>query len=159
MAKGKYIPEIVEEILFAIGQTGRDLDGIKAGGISTDTFYRWHKEKSEFSEAVAHAKAQFRARLWKEDPQLIQDARDSLHKLVKEREETWVKKYYTKAKNGKLVLTSRTETTTKRGPSAWAISAVLDLDPKSPNHPGDNGDNPDGSIETVDFDFEEVALA
>lgn len=58
--KSKYNEECQKAICEAIAESGRDVDGCKAGGISYDTFYEWLKTKPEFSEAVMAARKQFK---------------------------------------------------------------------------------------------------
>ena len=75
----KYTPDRVEKILTAIKQgDGVELAARKAG-ISPSQFYEWQATKSEFSEAVKAAKAEF------EEWQLhgiLEDAKKSLKVLV-----------------------------------------------------------------------------
>jgi hypothetical protein len=61
-AKGKYTPELVEEICNAISLEGSDRSGWE-GRISEETFYAWLKDKSEFSEVVQASKAEYRKNL------------------------------------------------------------------------------------------------
>lgn len=56
----KYNPAVVKAICDAIAETGRDVDGIAAGAISHETFYRWINDKPEFSAAVEAARAKYR---------------------------------------------------------------------------------------------------
>lgn len=60
-AKGKYNPQAISLICDAIAETGRDLDGIAAAGIASNTFYRWLSEKRDFSDAVEASRARFRS--------------------------------------------------------------------------------------------------
>lgn len=61
-AKGKYTPEVVNRICHALAATGRDKAALAAGGIHADTFYRWIKDKPEFSERVDTARAEWLTR-------------------------------------------------------------------------------------------------
>jgi hypothetical protein len=61
-AKGKYTPELVEDICTAIALEGSDRSGWE-GRISEDTFYAWLKDKSEFFEVVQASKAEYRKNL------------------------------------------------------------------------------------------------
>lgn len=58
-ARGKYTPELVKTICDAIEESGKDADGIAAGRINKDTFYRWMSDKSDFSDAVYAARKAF----------------------------------------------------------------------------------------------------
>jgi hypothetical protein len=60
-AKSKYTPANVKLICDAIEETGRDSDGWAAAGVGKDSFYRWLKEKPDFSDAITAAKLEFRS--------------------------------------------------------------------------------------------------
>lgn len=120
--KGKYDQKIVDDICSAISQTGRDTDGIKAGAIHKDTFYRWLKDKSDFSDKVARAKEQFRASVWKSDPDLYAKAVTGLKIHINGYLEEW--RTVTKYPDGKQIIKT---TTVKRAPSKWAIELVLGM--------------------------------
>jgi hypothetical protein len=62
MAKSKYNQEIQEIICEAIANEGGDEVGWLAGGIGRDTFYTWIRKYSDFADAVATARSQFRKR-------------------------------------------------------------------------------------------------
>jgi hypothetical protein len=61
-AKGKYTPELVEDICTAIALEGSDQSGWE-GRIAKDTFYTWLVEKSDFPDLVQAAKAEYRKNL------------------------------------------------------------------------------------------------
>jgi len=178
-ARGKYKPEIVEDILFAIAQTGRDADGIEAGGISQQTFYKWIREKAEFSEGVAHAKRTWRYKLFRDDPGIVRKARERLIEALDPTTEKWSstkklaktiivenpdypnvpleeQKLLGVAKREiQLIPIETTEKTVIRPPAYWAIRMVLGPDgrPIVGNNPEPNqGDD----FETVDFEFRVV---
>lgn len=120
--KGKYTNKIVDDICIAISNTGKDIDGIKAGRIHKDTFYRWLKNKSDFSDKVARAKEQFRASVWKSDPDLYAKAVKGLKDHINGYFEEW--RTVTKYPDGKQIIKT---TTVKRAPSKWAIELVLGM--------------------------------
>lgn len=55
-AIGKYNPTTVKIIIEVIDKGGTDRDACQMAGINPDTFYRWVREKSEFSDAVNTAR-------------------------------------------------------------------------------------------------------
>lgn len=118
--KGKHTPELVKEICKAISKTGKDIDGIKAGGISKDTFYTWIKTKSDFSDSIARAKKEFGAKLWKKDPDLYCKAVDGLKIHIHGHCEVW--DTVTVHPDGRKTIKT---TTIKRAPSKWAIELIL----------------------------------
>jgi len=118
--KGKYTTELVELICKAIYNTGKDKDVIEAGGINKDTFYRWNKTKSDFSDSVARAKEQFRAKLWKKDPDLYTKAVDGLKIHINGYTEEW--KTVIEHPDGKKTIKT---TLVKRPPSKWAVQMIL----------------------------------
>lgn len=120
MHKGKYKPDIVEAIYKAISLTGIDKNGIKAGRISKDTFYRWLRTKSDFSDGVARAKRKFRDKVLKEDHELFLLALEQFKKHLNGTVETWEK--IITHRDGKK---SYVKTTVKRTGSRWAIEAIL----------------------------------
>ena len=58
----KYNKEMVEKIVKLLEAGNYNETACEYVGISEDTFYRWIKEKSEFSESVKKAKAKAVAR-------------------------------------------------------------------------------------------------
>ncbi len=123
MAKGKYSVETVNAISQAISLTGRDADGWKAGGISKDTFYRWLKTKSDFSDSIARARAFYRRSLWRSDPMVRDLAIRGLIRHLQGDYEEWT----TEVPNEEGQLVLQKKNTVKRLPSKWAIELVLDL--------------------------------
>lgn len=118
--KGKYTTELVKEICKAISNTGKDIDGIKAGEINKDTFYRWIKDKSDFSDSIAKAKKYFRAKLWKNDPDLYCKAVEGLKILINGYAEKW--DTVTIHPDGNKTIKT---TIVKRPPQKWAIQTIL----------------------------------
>jgi|GEM_PF-4365787 len=139
-ARGKYKPEMVNAICRAIATTGKDSEGWKAGGICPDTFYRWLRSKKEFTEAVARAKDKFRARLWKEDPEIFYKAVEGLIKHLEGNDEEWESEMI--LPDGKTI---KKISKTKRRPSPWAIKLVLDIqrqkDESAPDKPNINDED------------------
>jgi len=179
MAKGKYTPEIVGDILFAIAQTGRDGDGYTAGGIARWTFYAWIKKHPEFKEQVGSAKRTWRYKLFRDDPGIVQKARQRLIEHLDPFTETWKsvkcepelvdvynmeypdltleEQIFSKLslKVEKMVPVEETLKAVTRQASPWAVQMVLGKDNNYRPPPGD--ESPGGSgIETVDFKFEDV---
>ncbi len=120
MSKGKYNPEIVDVICNTIALTGTDKEGIKAGGISKNTFYKWLKLKSDFYDRVARAKEKFRRRVLSHDHELFMMAYNGLLVHLSGPIEKWNHKI--KYSDGKV---ETKETIVKRPPSSWAIKAIL----------------------------------
>lgn len=58
-ARKKYSPELVKTICDAIADSGKDIDGIEAGEINKNTFYKWINDKSDFRDAVYTARKAF----------------------------------------------------------------------------------------------------
>lgn len=136
MARGKYNIETIEAICRAISLTGKDKDGLKAGGICKNTFYQWLKTNKDFSDSVARARAFYRRSLWKADPSVRDMAIRGLLKHLRGDNEEWTTQV--PDKEGKLVL--QRKNTVKRLPTKWAIELVL----------GVNRDERE-TIEHVDF--------
>ena len=120
MNKGKYTIDTVQAIYKAISITGLDKNGIKAGGISKDTYYRWIKSKSDFSDGVAQAKRDFRDKALKNDHNLFLEAVEHFKRHLDGPVETWNR--VITHPNGKK---SYIKTTVNRAPSRWAIEAIL----------------------------------
>ena len=118
--KGKYTPELAKQICKTISDTGKDKDGIKSGGINKDTFYEWIKTKTDFSDSIARAKEQFRAKLWKKDPDLYTKAVDGLKIHIKGYTEEW--KTVIEHPDGKKTIKT---TIVKRPPSKFALQMIL----------------------------------
>jgi transposase-like protein len=121
--KSKYTPETVQLIVDAIEETGKDVEGCKAACITENTFYRWLKEKSEFSQLITSAKATFRANR----PQSLRsEAVKRLAEYIKgEAIEVYDKTTATKDAKGNLISTTKSVTKIKRGCPQWAIDRVL----------------------------------
>ena len=130
-AKGKYSPAVVEAIQLAIQKTGRDKDGIKAGGIGHDTFYKWLKDKPEFSDVIAQAKVQFRNTQWSNDPEILDKAVQSFKKAIDGNNETWLTEKIEEIIDPKdstkksLIKKTTTKHAVKRSGQPWAINLML----------------------------------
>lgn len=61
--QGKYTPEIKQAIFDCLKDGLNDKQTCERVGIVQDTFYRWLKEKTEFSELVKMAKAEYKSSL------------------------------------------------------------------------------------------------
>jgi len=57
----KYSQEKIEEICKYISQGNTVVDSCALSDISKDTFYRWYREKSDFSDAIKKAKLKCKA--------------------------------------------------------------------------------------------------
>jgi len=124
-AKGKYTPDIIEAIQLAIQKTGRDKDGIKAGGISKKTFYEWMNKKSEFSDVVRRAKKHFRNTQWNDDPEIMREAVESFKKAILGNNEVWkTESDYERDSKGNLIKKTTTHAV-KRPGQPWAINLML----------------------------------
>jgi len=121
--KPKYTPETIQLILDAIEETGNEALACKAGGITQNTFYRWLKEKSEFSQFVTLAKDRFRANR----PQSLRsEAVKRLAEYIRgEAVEVYDKLVETKDGDGVLISRTRSLTKIKRGCPQWALDRVL----------------------------------
>lgn len=64
--KGKYCPEIIEEICQYLREGDSDRLAYTKAGISCDSFYDWQNLHPEFFEAVKAAKADFKAKIVRE---------------------------------------------------------------------------------------------
>lgn len=121
MAKSKYTPEVVQQILDVVAQTGSDRASWEAAGISETTFYDWCNKYPEFSEQIKEAKAQFRESC----PEvLITQAHKALADYLFGRVEITT----TVITRGINEEGSYSEETTKRvklSPPRWAIERVL----------------------------------
>ena len=88
----KYNAQIVKEICGYIEMGHTQKDAAALAGITEDTFYRWMKEKSEFSESVERAKRVYKDKLLKVLHISItqkQDARTALEILARRYPDEW----------------------------------------------------------------------
>jgi len=146
VAKSKYTPNRITKILHAISESGKDKDGIKAGGIHADTFYEWLKIHPEFPEAVAHAKEVFAAKAYRTDPELHLKAVAGLRKLVEGYEETHSSITEVTDHKGKLKTKIKKAGKWRRPPNRSAIEFLLAHRPELE----------DALPETVDFEFDVI---
>lgn len=123
MAKTKYCPEVVADIVAALETTGRDQDGWTAGKISYDTYYTWQKRHPEFSEKVAQAKRFYRDHI----PAVIQ--RDATARLVAHlrngHEEQWIRKEVVRDGSGKIIMTKETQSRVIRPVPNWVYDRIF----------------------------------
>jgi len=125
MGKGKYKREVLDSICQAIAKTGRDKDGITAGCINPDTFYRWLREKPDFSDIVARAKEQFRDTQWQDDPEIMEKAVQSFKRAIDGNYEVWkTESDYQRDEKGNLIKKT-TKHAVKRPGQPWAINLML----------------------------------
>lgn len=122
-AKGKYRPEVVDVIITAIEETGREIDGYKAAGISHQTFNRWKNEKNEFRDQVQKAHAKFRKYLPETlRKKALESVADYLHNGHQETCET---KEIIQDANGNVIQRKTTLKTFKRPVPYWVVDRVL----------------------------------
>lgn len=94
----KYSKKRVKHICELIGKdTYTVVEICSLSGISVDTYYEWLKNKPEFSDAVAQARAQF-------DEMLVKEAKESLRKLVNGYEVEEKTTVFQNGKDGKPVI-------------------------------------------------------
>lgn len=121
--KSKYTPDRVAVIVSAIEATGFDKDGIKAGGIGHDTFYKWISEFPEFAEKVAKAKDKFRYTC----PETLR--KKGLEVVAQYMNEgvtdTVTTEEVVKDANGRVKETRFSRKTFKKPPPHWIIDRVL----------------------------------
>jgi len=80
----KYSAQLVEEICSYLADGLTQKDAAALVDISEDTFYRWIREKSEFSESVNKALAQYKRRLIRAvNKQAIKDGKFALEVLAR----------------------------------------------------------------------------
>ena len=133
--KSKYSPETVEAICTAIATEGGDRSGWQAGDINHDTFYRWIREKPEFAEAIAQARAEYKRNCPKALKKLAQDrCREQLERgQVVYRKQTTKRRLDHYKPDGSLqwyqIETIEKEDEDNLGIQPWAIDRVL---PKAP---------------------------
>ena len=77
--KPKYTPERVAIICKGLSEGKTDKDVCLAAGINPATFYEWCNLKTEFSESVKKAKAQYQE--WY-DKHILEDAERGLKRLI-----------------------------------------------------------------------------
>jgi len=154
-ARGKYTPERVDRIFRAIAQTGKDKEGYEAGGITPETFYRWIKDKPEFSERVTHAKDLFRQNAYQDDPERFNRAVKALDRMIEGNNEVWQKTKVVE-EAGKAVKTETTQHVVKRNPNPWAVALILGVPGPGSQGRTTGSNGADAGITTVDFEFEVV---
>lgn len=129
------------EILDKIDLTGKE-KGCWEGICSESTFYDFKKSNSEFSEAVAKAKDNFRKTLWRERPDLKKLAVEALEKNLIPFEQVWEKTYYKIVDDGngefRRIPTKVEVTKVIRPPAKWAIENVLDMKNDFPDEGKEN---------------------
>ena len=121
-AKGKYNEENIRFIEEAIKLYGTDRAGYEAVPISQDTFYRWIKEKPEFSERVANAR-----QFWRQSQG--SEAKIQAWDVVKQylfggQVEHWTVVKDVFDKDGKIVQLTETRTVRRQTPQ-WVLERYL----------------------------------
>lgn len=123
-----YTPERVKIICDALARGETQDTAYRLAGISNETYYRWLKEKSEFSNAVKKAQAAFQD--WQMNG-ILEDARKSLKTLICGQEYEEIKTEYENDKNGQPRIKKQTRVTRKVLPNPTAvIFALCNRDPE-----------------------------
>lgn len=124
----KYTEARVRKICDAIASGETDKKAAAIGGIGLDTFYRWQREKSYFSESIKKAREDF------EEWQLhgiLDDAKKSLKDIILGYDYEEVKTEYKPGPDGQPAIVKQTRTTKKIPPNATAlIFALCNRDPE-----------------------------
>jgi len=123
-----YTQERVKIICDALARGETQETAYKLAGIVADTYYRWLKERSEFSDAVKKAQAEFQD--WQMNG-ILEDARKSLKTLICGQEHEEIKTEYENDKNGQPRIKKQTRVTKKILPNPTAvIFALCNRDPE-----------------------------
>lgn len=123
-----YTPERVAIICDALARGETQETAYKLAGIVADTYYRWLKEHSEFSDAVKKAQAAFQD--WQMNG-ILEDARKSLKTLICGQEYEEIKTEYENDKNGNQRIKKQIRITKKVLPNPTAvIFALCNRDPE-----------------------------
>lgn len=123
-----YTPERVKIICDALARGETQDTAYRLAGISNETYYRWLKENSEFSNAVKKAQAAFQD--WQMNG-ILEDARKSLKTLICGQEYEEIKTEYENDKNGNPRIKKQTRITKKILPNPTAvIFALCNRDPE-----------------------------
>lgn len=121
--KSRYNPDLVESIIDMIAKTGRDVDGMKVGGISSNTFYEWCNKYPDFKKKVAAAKERYREVCPEE---LKRKAQTRLMEYLDgTAEEVWKKHIEIKDKEGEIIRIEDHETRVSRPCPQWVIRRIL----------------------------------
>ena len=123
-----YTPERVKIICDALAKGETQDTAYRLAGIRNETYYRWLKEKSEFSNAVKKAQAEFQD--WQMNG-ILEDARKSLKTLICGQEYEEIKTEYENDKDGNPRIKKQTRITKKVLPNPTAvIFALCNRDPE-----------------------------
>lgn len=126
--EAKYTPERIARICNAIAEGKTNEQAAKYGGITVSTFCEWQKTKSEFSEAIKKAKAQYEDWLMNG---ILEDAEKSLVTLIKGCEYEEIKTEYENDSFGNPRIKKQSRTTKKILPNPTAvIFALCNRDPE-----------------------------
>lgn len=94
-----------------------------AANIKPQTFYRWMREKSDFSDTIARAKKEYRRYCPEEMKRL---AHKRLYEYLEGTAvETWEKRTIVKNQDGEVVKIEEQTTTVRRPCPEWALRRVL----------------------------------
>lgn len=114
--KGKYDERTVATICRVVARTGADRPAYEAAGIAKDTFYKWLREKPDFSDRVARAREEWAAI---DDEAVTQAFRESLIRAMQGADEEWTTVEETTLPDGKKVR-KVSKKTVRRPPAEWA---------------------------------------
>ena len=115
----KYNEQIVTDICNLIKKDSYTIAELcKEVGIASSTYYEWLETKAEFSEAIQKAKYQF-------DEIIVNEAKNSLRKLVQGYEIDEKKTVFTEGKDGKPRIKEQTTVKKHIQPNVAAIIFLL----------------------------------
>lgn len=138
MNNGKY-DEVKDIVIASIREGDKNVVACKKAGINQDTFYKWLKDRAEFSEAVKKARDEFRE-------EISSKLEASLWKKAQGYEVEESKEEYA-MKKGERVLVKKTTTKKHIAPDTGAlIFALTNVDPDNWKNRQDNRLSVDDSV-------------
>ena len=139
MNNGKY--EDVKDIIISSIRAGdKNVVACKKAGISQETFYKWFRENSEFSDNVKKARAEFLE-------EIASQLEDSLWKRAKGFDFEETKTEFAAGVDGKPVIIRQTKTKKHIAPDTGAlIFALTNVDPDNWKNRQDNRLSVDDSV-------------